>query len=72
MKVLQNEKVCGLLSPICSNSQRNSLWLKETLDLLTRIVEEEDIDCDLWKGHSFGSQGTGTVSVLPHLSSPDL
>jgi len=70
MKIIQNEKVCGLLSLICSANKRNFLWLKETLDLLTRVVEEEKIDCDLWRGHSFGSQGAGTVSTLHHLHSP--
>ena len=36
--------------------------MKESLGLLTRVVEEENIDCDLWRGHSFGSQVTSTVS----------
>ncbi|KAF9653039.1 FAD dependent oxidoreductase [Thelephora ganbajun] len=26
---------------------------KETLALLTQVIEEEKIDCDLWRGHSF-------------------
>lgn len=56
MKILQNEKVCGLLSLIGSDSERDSLRLKETFVLLTRVIEEEKIDCDLWRGHSFGSQ----------------
>lgn len=31
--------------------------VKETLALLTRVVEEEKIDCDLWRGRAFGSWG---------------
>lgn len=54
MKILQNEKVCDLLSFAGSDAERDSLWLKETLALLTQVVEEEKIDCDLWRGHSFG------------------
>jgi len=72
MKILQNEKVCGLLLLVGSNSERGLAWLKETLDLLTRVVGEENIDCDLWRGHSFGSQGIGTASILRHLNSSDL
>jgi hypothetical protein len=32
------------------------LWFKETLALLMQVVEEEKIDCDLWRGRVFGSQ----------------
>ena len=48
--------IFNLLSSIGSDIERNPLRLKETLALLTQVVEEEKIDCDLWRGHSFGSQ----------------
>jgi hypothetical protein len=69
MKILQNEKVCNILSLVVgSDSERNSLRLKETLALLTQVVEEEKIDCDLWRGHSFGSQDIGhNISSSRHL-----
>jgi len=70
MKILQNEKVCGILLPVCINRERNLPLLKETFTLLTRIVEEENIDCDFWKGHTFGSQNADVLSILPRLSSP--
>jgi glycine/D-amino acid oxidase-like deaminating enzyme len=45
--------------------------LKETLALLTQIVEEEKINCDLWRGHSFGSPDTGySVQFMSLKSSP--
>jgi len=55
MKILQNEKVRDFLSLVGSDGERNFLLLKETLALLSQVVKEEKIDCDLWRGDSFGS-----------------
>jgi len=57
MKILQNEQVCNLLLLIGSDGEWSFLWLKETLSLLTQVADEEKIDCDLWRGHTFGQQG---------------
>ena len=71
MKILQNEKVCGLLLLVGSNGEMNLPWWKETLALLTQVAEKENIDCDLWRGQSFGSQDNGIASILRHSSSSD-
>jgi hypothetical protein len=57
MKIIQNEKVRDLLSPMACDKRKVFLVVKETLALLTRAVEEERIDCDLWRGNAFGSWG---------------
>jgi len=75
MKILQNEKVRDLLSFLGSDSERNFLWLKETLALLAQVVEEEKIDCDLWRGHSFGPWDIGysiQFTPLEPLLPPDV
>lgn len=43
-------------SVVNSRFFENGRPFKETLALLTQVVEEEKIDCDLWRGRGFGSQ----------------
>ena len=75
MKILQNEKACSHLPLAGSDNERNFLRLKETLALLAQVVEEEKIDCDLWRGRAFGSQDVGygiQFALFTSLSSPDV
>lgn len=55
MKILQNEKVRDFVLFIGPDDERMFPQFKETLALLTQVVEEEKIECDLWRGRAFGS-----------------